>query len=471
MRVNGRLLLRGGTVISMDRSIGDFRRGDVLIDGDRIAEVAPAVDVWDCEVVDADGMVVLPGLVESHRHLWYPPIRGAAMDHVLAHMVDVLWPKVASHYTPDDLYVCTKAGIADALGNGITTVFDWCHVLNSPDHAAAAVAAHLELPMRALFAYGASMRRKLGEYRGQVEHADTWAPARRLRENELASHPRLSMALALQGPEMTTLAMTAPDVAVARELGVPMSMHVGIPEGPPGQGGIALLSEAGLLGADMQFVHCCATSDEEFRLLADAGAVATTCPTAELGLGMGTPPIGRMRAAGLPPAVGADAVCTASGDLFDEARAGLLYERARNAQSRYAEGRAVDDPSQLGMTAVEALEAITINAARACWLEDTIGSLTPGKAADVILLRATDLSLSPLSDAVGTIVCCAHGANVDTVIVAGRVVKRGGVLVDIDVARIAADLVRCRDRLYAVERFDGLIPPRGGSAQPAGASS
>jgi cytosine/adenosine deaminase-related metal-dependent hydrolase len=193
--------------------------------------------------------------------------------------------------------------------------------------------------------------------------------------------------------------------------------------------------------------------------MADAGAVATTCPMAELGLSMGTPPIGRMRAAGLAVALAADAVCTGSGDLFDEARTGLFHERARHARERYAEGLPVDDPSQLGMSAREALEAITIGAARACWLDDRVGSLTPGKAADIILLRATDLNLSPLSDAIGTIVCCAHGSNVDTVIVDGRIVKRGGVLLDVDVARIEADLVACRDRLYAAASFPGVVPP------------
>jgi cytosine/adenosine deaminase-related metal-dependent hydrolase len=454
----------------MDTSLGDLRRGDVLVVDGEIAEVAPMVEVADCDVIDAAGMVVMPGLVESHRHLWYPPIRGSAMDHVLGHMVDVLWPGVAAHYTPDDLYVCTKAGIAEALDNGITTVFDWCHVLNSPDHAAEAVRAHMELPMRAVFAYGASMRRKLDEFEGHVKHADSWAPARRLRENELASHPRLSMALALQGPEATTLEMTEPDVALARELNVPMSMHVGIPEGPPGRRGVATLAQAGLLGPDMQFVHCCATSDDEFRLIADAGAVVTTCPMAELGLSMGTPPIGRMRAAGLPLALGADAVCTASGDLFDEARTGLFYERARRAQARYAQGLAADDASQLGLSAREALEAITINAARACWLDDRVGSLTPGKAADIILLCATDLNLLPLSDAVGTIVCCAHGANVDSVIVGGRIVKRAGVLVDIDIARIEAEVVACRDRLYAAGSFAGVVPAPGVPAQALGSS-
>jgi cytosine/adenosine deaminase-related metal-dependent hydrolase len=245
---------------------------------------------------------------------------------------------------------------------------------------------------------------------------------------------------------------------VARELEVPMTMHCGIPEGARPKRTVHRLAEAGDLGADMQFVHCCATGDDEFRMLADAGGVAVACPMAELAMGMGEPPIGRMREAGLRAAVGCDAVCTASGDLFDEARTALLSERGRRARRRISAGGPIEDAGQLGLTAREALEAITINAAHACWLGDRVGSLTPGKRGDAILLRAEDLNLSPMSDAVGMLVSSAHAANVDTVIVDGRVVRRGGAFVDRDVASIQASLVACRDRLYAAGGFEGMAP-------------
>jgi cytosine/adenosine deaminase-related metal-dependent hydrolase len=237
-----------------------------------------------------------------------------------------------------------------------------------------------------------------------------------------------------------------------------MTMHCGIPEGGPPKRTADRLAQAGELGADMQFVHCCATGDDEFRMLADAGAVAVACPMAELAMGMGEPPVGRMREAGLRPAVGCDAVCTASGDLFDEARTALFSERGRHARWRIAAGDAIADVAQLGMTAREALEAITINAAHACWLGDRVGSLTRGKRGDVILLSADDLNLSPMSNAVGMLVSSAHAANVDTVVVDGRVVRRGGEFVDLDAASIQASLVACRDRVYAAGGFQGMAP-------------
>lgn len=176
-------------------------------------------------------------------------------------------------------------------------------------------------------------------------------------------------------------------------------------------------------------------------------------------MGMGAPPTARMRSNGVPVAVGADSVASASGDQFDEARTGLFAERMAAAEGVLQGGAPVGDIGQLGMTAREALESITINAARACWLEDRVGSLTPGKAADVILLDASHLNLAPLSDAIGAVVGSAHGADVDTVLVGGEVVKRDGRLViDVDRQAVAADLRACRDRLYAFEYSEGLVP-------------
>jgi 5-methylthioadenosine/S-adenosylhomocysteine deaminase len=453
-----RLLIRGAAIVSMDPIVGDYRHGDILIEDGSIVEVGPDIQADCFELVDAAGMIALPGLVDPHRHLWYSALRGIGMDMVLHDMAVSLWPQLAANYTPEDLYAATRGGVVDALEHGITTVLDWCHVINTPEHAEAAVHALQELPIRVLFAYGASMTRKLEELAGHPIPADSWEPVRRMREHELSSDSGLvRMALALQGPEYTTLEICRTDIAVGRELGLPMSMHCGTPAGPPPRRAIGVLSDAGLLGSDMQFVHCVTSTGQELEALVKAGAVAVACPTAELSLGMGDPPIGRIREAGLQLAVGTDTVCSASGDQFDEARVTLLLERARNASQVIAQGRELTAAAELGMTAREALEAITIGAAEACWLGDRVGSLSPGKEADVILLRASDANLSPLSDVIGTLVNSAHGANVDTVIVAGKVVKKAGVLLDIDARRVEEDLARCRDRLFSAGGYS-LIP-------------
>jgi len=452
-----RTLIKSGTILSMDAEVGDLRSGDLLIEDGRIAAVAPEIEASDCELIDAAGMVVMPGLVDSHRHLWYTGVRAWGMDAVMNDLVSGLWPKLAANYSAADLYACNRAGIVEALEQGVTTVFDWCHLINSPEHAEEALRAHLELPGRAVFAVGGSMTRKLAEFAGETEHEDSWGSARAIREGPLASHPRLRMGLAVQGLETSTLEVTEADVAVARELEIPVSMHIDVQSGVPSKQCVAQLRDAGLLGDDMQFVHCCATSDQEFEMLAAAGARVSVTPMAEITVGFGPPPIVRMREAGLTPSVGADAVCVASGDQFDEARTGFFSQRLLGILERVPEGP-VDEISQLKMTAREALEMITSGAARACWLEDEVGSLTPGKAADVILLRAGDLNLAPLSDLVGTVLCCGHGGNVDTVLVGGELVKAGGELVGIDRAAIEAELVAARDRIFAVEHPEGIVP-------------
>jgi cytosine/adenosine deaminase-related metal-dependent hydrolase len=455
-----RLLIKGGVVVSVDPSIGELREGDVLVEDDTIVEVAPSIDAGDAEVLDATGMVVMPGLVDSHRHFWQTGTRADSADHVFWDLVATQWPQIAAYYSAEDVYATVLAGAADALASGVTTVLDWCHVVNTPEHAEENVRALREIGIRSRFLYGASMARKLHEFEGEVEHEDSWAHAREFYQREFAGKDGLvTFGLAIQGPDVTTMEITADDVAAARSLGVPIGVHVGAPEGGEPKLSIKRMAEAGLLGPDINFSHCCDSTDEELRLLAQVGGTATACPTLDMSFGMGTPATGRIRDAGLRPAVGVDSVIASSGDMFEELRLGMLYERMRRAQAVYATGSDVKDVGQLGFTTREALESGTINSAHAIWLGDQVGSLTPGKKADIILLRGSDLNLAPLSDIVAAIVCGANSGNVDTVLVGGKVMKRGGKLVGIDVERVHRLLVEARDRMYAYDNYAGMRPP------------
>ncbi len=446
-----RLLVQGGTVITLDRELGELAHGDVLVEDGVIVAVAPSVECEDCVRLDARGLAVLPGLVDSHRHLWYTALRGDAMDQVHGSLRADLWPRMALRYTPEDVLNCTRAGVVECLNAGITCVLDWCHIVNTPDHAVAAVDALRSLPIRAVFAYGISMPHKLIEAEQGPQGPVDWTAARALRESSVGvGGELLSMALALQGPEATSFENTVNDIEAAREIGVPMTMHVGIPQGPVPKLGVKRLHDAGLLGPDMNFVHCNALTDEEIGHIAAAGATVTITPMAELALGMGVPPVGRLRRGGVAAALGADAVCSASGDLFDEARTALLTDRLLAAQVLHAQGRAVAAADCFGMSTGEALAAITVDGARACWQLEAAGSLTVGKQADLILLRMRDPNLAPAGDTVATIVGCGHGGNVDTVIVAGRIVKRHGHLQGLDVDAISAGLQATRERLSSV---------------------
>jgi cytosine/adenosine deaminase-related metal-dependent hydrolase len=456
-----RLLITGGAVISVDPSIGDLRKGDVLIDGDTIVEVGPSIDASDCETIDATGMIVMPGLVDSHRHFWQTGTRSDSVDQVFWDLVASQWPKIAAHYAAEDVYAAVIAGAADAVDAGVTTVLDWCHVVNTHEHAEENLRALREVGIRSLFLYGASMSRKLQEYEGQTEHEDSWAPARRMYESEFSGNGGLiTFGLAIQGPDVTTMEITADDLKAARELGVPVGIHIGAPEGGDPHYSMKRMHEAGLLGPDINFSHCCNNTDEELRMVVDSGGKLVACPTLDVMFGMGNPVTGRVRDAGARPALGVDSVIAASGSMFDEMRAALLYERMKNAQRVYdAEKRDVKSVDELRFTTREALEAATIGSAGAMWLDDKIGSLTPGKQADVILLRATDLNLTPASDLVGAVVTSGHNGNVDTVLIAGKVMKRGGKLTTIDTKRVNTLITEARDRLYGYDDYDGMRPP------------
>ena len=256
----GRLLIQGGSIVSLDPAIGTLRDGDVLVE-DGKAAVAPRIEA-EAEVIDATGQVVMPGLIDAHRHLWYETIRGIAMDAVLRDLRTDVWPRFALRYTPEDVHVATQAAIVDALNNGVTTVLDWCHIVNTPEHGEEAIRAHGELPIRSVFAYGASMTRKLGELKGRFEEKPATSEFAKLVDGSRGG-ARMSFALALQGPESSSMEVTEHEVAVARRLGLPITMHVGIGDGaPPGRSG-GRLADAGLLGPDMQFVHCCTTGDDD----------------------------------------------------------------------------------------------------------------------------------------------------------------------------------------------------------------
>lgn len=457
-----RTLVNNGTVVSMDPAVGTLRTGAILIEDDHIVEVAAHIDASDCKVIDATGQIVLPGLIDAHRHLWYAPVRGDAMDGVFKDLVTGLYPQVAAEFTAEDLYNANRAGIAVALSAGITTVLDWCHVLNSAEHAVAAVQAHLDMPARAIFGYGASMSRKLTELRDGPGHDDSWAPARALRQTTLSDDgARITMCLAIQSPDVSPIDVVAADVGVARELGVPVSMHIGT-------GGVAKLSiralaDAGLLGADMQFVHCCNTTDEELRLVADSGAQIVVCPSCELMMGTGLPPTARARAAGIRPAIGTDAVIAGSSDMFEEARMGLASTRLRGLEEILRGGSPLTSSDQLGMTSLDALRAITIDAAAACGLDREIGSLTPGKKADLITLRATDPNLWPANRVVQTLIGSANGGNVETVIVNGEVIRDASGFTGFSVQEVRRALEQTRDRLFSVHDYAGYEPARASS--------
>jgi len=443
-----RTIIKGGTVITVDASLGDFfPSGDVLIEDDTIVAVGPSLDLTDAEVIDATDCLVLPGLVDTHRHTWQALFRNIASDWTLAHYFTGLHGTMSELYRPEDTYAGNLIGTLEALDAGITTLLDWSHNLNTPEHTDAAVDAVVESRARVVFGHGGGFRH--------------WAPVssldhpaddvRRLRNGRLSSDDALvTLCLAPRGNQFATLEVTARDYALADELGIRISCHAG--DGEWGKGRpIAQLREHGLLAANQTYVHCNSLADDELKMMADAGCTASCSPDIELQMGHGWPATGRLLRAGIRPSLSIDVCCSNGGHMFGTMRATIGTERGFDNEA--ARERGEPSVSEIELTCRDVLEFATIEGARACGLDGKIGTLTPGKRADVIVVRADSFGMTPLNNPIGAFVYNAHPGLVDTVFVDGKVVKRDGKLVGVDSRRV---------RRLAIESRDDILRRAGG---------
>ncbi|HEU5472272.1 MAG TPA: amidohydrolase family protein [Actinophytocola sp.] len=436
-----RTLIKGGQILSMDGNVGDLR-GDLLIEDGKIADVRPEISA-DAEVIDASGFIVIPGFVDTHRHTWEAAIRGCAPNATLDdYFVDIL-DTFAPLYRAQDVYAANLAGALECLNAGITTVVDWSHINNTPEHPDAAIKGLQEAGIRAQYAYG-SANTSLADYWFESKIAIPGDDVRRIRDTYFSSDTGLlTMALATRGPGFCVDDVVRSEWALARELGIPITVHVGMGRVAGRFGMITQLNDLGLLGPDTTYIHCCYFSEDEWRLVADSGGTISIAPQIEVQMGHGWPPVMKSIEHGLRPSLSIDVVTTAPGDMFTQIRSAFGTERARvNAECWQAN---VDIPETM-LTAQDMLEMATVNGAHVAGLEARTGSLTPGKQADVVLLDARMLNMAPVIDPVTAVTLCADVSNVDTVLVDGVVVKRGGQLVA-DVAAARAGVEAARDFL------------------------
>lgn len=438
-----RLLIRGGIALTADPKLGVLQDTDLLIEDGRISSIGTPVDATDCQIIDASDMIVMPGMVDSHRHTWQSLIRGIAANWTLAQYWQGIRAMFGPLYEPDDVYIGNVLGAIEALDAGVTTLVDWSHIMNSPAHADAAVQALRESGMRAVFAHGTPTDGQTSEWyvRSSIPHPDD---IRRIRSEYFPGDDGLlTLAMAARGPQNCELDTTEHDWRLARELGLRITVHTG-----SGRWGLVQpinqLHSRNLLGSDTTYVHCNSLSDDELKLIADSGGTVSISPEVEMHMGHGYPATGRLLACGIRPSLSVDVVTGVGGDLFGNMRVCLAAERA------LANGRALENDTileKLQPTTADVLEFATIEGARACGLESKIGSLSQGKDADIVLLRRSSPNLIPLNNPNATTVLAATPANVDTVLVAGRIVKRDGALVNVDLNRIRSHAEEARNRL------------------------
>ncbi len=449
--MTARTLIKGGTVITVDRELGDFAEADVLVEDGAIAAVGPNLEAADAEVLDAADCIVLPGMVDTHRHTWQALFRNIASDWTLAHYFTGLHGTMSGLYRPEDTYSGNLIGTLEALDSGITTLLDWSHNLNTPEHTDAAVEAAFESGSRVVFGHG-------GGHRHWQPVSALPHPAedvRRLREGRLASDDQLvTLCLAPRGNQFATMDVTEADWRLADELGIRISCHFG--DGEWGRNRpVAALAERGLLGPTMTFVHCNTLADDELQMMADAGCSASISPDIELQMGHGWPATGRLLDAGIRPSLSIDVCCSNGGHMFGTMRATIGTERGFD--NEHARERGEPTVREMELTCRDVLEFATIEGARACGLEHKIGSLTPGKRADVIVVRADSFGMTPLNNPVGAFVYSAHPGLVDTILVDGKIVKRDGKLLGVDAERVRRLAIESRDDI--LHRAEG----RGGA--------
>ncbi len=418
-------LIRGGIVVSMDEGVGDFDRGDVLVEDGLIEKIAPSIAAPHAEIIDATGCIVLPGLINAHQHTWQTALRGVASNWTILEYFHHVHAGLATKFTPEDIYIATLVGALNQINCGATTLVDWCHNNPTPAHSDRAIDGLVESGIRAAFFHGSPKPDPKPGQKPFWEVPHPRSEVERLMKKLPPNEGLVSLGLAILGPHYSTYEVAQQDFRLAREFGLIASMHCAGGEARTPDGWDRLAAE-GLLGDNINIVHGQTLIDAQLELMLGRGVTFSLTPETEMLQGHGFSITGRLRKLGAQPSLGPDFESGVSGDLFTVARIALASQRAMdNAESRARYGKLPDTSS---IRCREALGWITIEGARMLKMEDRIGSLAPGKQADVIMIRADDLNMWPVHDPVASVVMQAGTGNVDTVMVAGEIRKRHGKL-------------------------------------------
>lgn len=418
----GKTLIQGAFVLTLDEGLGSLPRGDVLIDGDRIAAVGVDLSADGAEVIDGEDRIVLPGFADTHRHMWAAMLRGCACYGDLGtYFQDVVFT-YGANFTPDDTYTSIRLGLAEAIDSGITTLHAWEHNLQTREHADAAITALEESGLRGRFSYGPSSDPDAGSSFAQGTETIDLDHVLELKKTRFAGDGRLHLGIACRGAEYSQPEVWQAEYAFAREQGLPFTTHTMMTGHDVERvRAISVYAEHSVLGPDHLLIHAIHANDDEIHALADTATPVSVSIFSELRTGMGIPRVVEMLRAGVNVNLSLDTMAASdNSDMFATMRAQMCIERGRY------EDATVYQPGTV-------LRQATLDGARALGLAEVTGSLAPGKKADLIMLRADDLNLGPLNVADGQIVLAGQPRNVDTVWIDGVIRKHKGELVDFDV--------------------------------------
>jgi len=442
-----KVLLKGGTVLTMDPALGNFRSADVLIEGAKISAVGLNLQGNGAEVIDASNMIVMPGFVDSHRHIWEGLLRNVGADTPLEGRegyIRFVLGKFAPSFRPQDAYVGNLVSALGALDAGITTLLDWSHIQGSPEHTDAVIKALQDSGMRAVFAYGFPW---WGDWN---DRQPSWF-VRAAKEYFSSKDQMLTYALAAPGPEFVDFEIARDHWKLAREVGARITTHVGV--GSYGmEGKVQEMGEAGLLREDTTYIHCTTLNDTEIQMIVDTGGTVSLAAPVEMMMGHGMPPIQKFLDLGLRPSLSVDVETNVPGDMFTQMRSVISLQHALAFERILAGEKNVPDR----ITTRDVLAYATIEGARANGLADKTGSLTPGKEADIIMLRTDKINVMPINDPIGAVVWGMDTSNVDSVFVAGRAMKRNGKLLHVDWNAVKKVVIDSRE--YVLKKSGFRLP-------------
>jgi cytosine/adenosine deaminase-related metal-dependent hydrolase len=466
-RPGRRYIIRGGSVMSMDPTVGDFAQADVLVEGKKIVAIGPNLHAGGAGEIDARGRIVMPGFIDTHHHQFETALRSFLANGILINdgsgspsadrtYFEFILLTFAPKYRPEDVYISELFGGLAQLDDGVTTVHDVSQIHHSPQHSDAAIQALFDTGRRAAFGFfesaGANI---LGTNPGNKYPTD----APRIKKKWFSSSDQL-VHMIMGGEVYLGDATTDQSWTIGRQLDLQIAAHILSPfairpifdklaAGTGGNGHIGI-------GPDNLFIHMTGMADAAWQRVKDVGAQVSIAFPIEMNMRHGIPPILKMQSLGMEPSLSSDVEVTMTADFFTQMRSAMTMQRMVVNQMILEQGDfypptqwpkpAPGTPPLLNVRDV--LRFATLNGAKHLRLDKKTGSLTPGKEADILILDATALNVAPLNNVPGAVVSLMDRSNVETVIVAGKVRKWKGQLVDVDLPHLRRQLEDSRDYIF-----------------------
>ena len=423
-----RTLIKNAVVLSFDPKVGDFDKADVLIEGRKIAAVRPGIQADGAETIDASRMIAVPGFIDTNHHFYQSALRNVLANGLLVDYFRDISGAATNVYRPEDAYIGNYIGALRSIDAGITTITDLSQVSNTPAHSDALIKGLKDSGIRALYGYS----------RGSGQGAKWPADLERIQKQHFPSRDQL-VTLAFGS------AVNKDQWLLARKFGLRIFTHVVGTNPASAPEAVMKLGDEGLMKDDNVYIHYTGATQEQVKRIKDTGGwLSMACPI-EMAMQHGMPPIQAALDAGIRPSLSSDVETTMAADMFSQMRSVFTLQRALLNE------RAIKGEKDLPpfLQAKDVVEFATLQGARADGMESRIGTLTPGKDADLVLLRADTPNTLPLNNAYGAIVTGMDTSNVDSVFIAGKAMKRNGKLVGVNLANVRKRAAASRDYLVA----------------------